>query len=242
MEEEELKGKNMKNPKGILFDLGDTLLCMEKFDAPAGIAHLHQFSSHSDPSYADAIQKTADEINDELWALRQSSRLEVSEYSYLRLLYDLFNVTFSISEAERELEFWKAASRFSPEPGITELLLYLQTSGIKTGVISNTMFSGGVLEWELEKHDLLKYFEFIMSSADYGIRKPHPLIFRVGLKKLAMEPEDVWFIGDKPQFDVKGALNANIWAVWYNKNHETVDNIKPHAEIQNWKELNPMLV
>ena len=73
-----------------------------------------------------------------------------------------------------ELEFWKECMLFSPETGIADVLTALSAHNLRMGVVSNHPGSGTLLSWELQRHELLNYFEFVISSADYGIRKPIP--------------------------------------------------------------------
>jgi FMN phosphatase YigB (HAD superfamily) len=56
--------------------------------------------------------------------------------------------------------------------GVRELLPCLQAEGIRMGVVSNSSFPGIVLERELSRQALRDPFEFVISSADYGVRMP----------------------------------------------------------------------
>ncbi len=35
------------------------------------------------------------------------------------------------------------------------------------------------------------------------------------MEKAGLQPEDVWYIGDQYECDVKGSLNAGLLPVWY---------------------------
>ena len=54
-----------------------------------------------------------------------------------------------------------------------------------------------------------------MASSEYLYRKPDKMIFEIALKKARLEPEDVWFCGDRLDWDVKGAADAGVFPVWY---------------------------
>jgi hypothetical protein len=62
---------------------------------------------------------------------------------------------YRISNLRQQWEFWRAALKHIPEPGIDDLLKYLSRKRIKTGVVSNTMFSGKILERELKKQRII---------------------------------------------------------------------------------------
>lgn len=58
-------------------------------------------------------------------------------------------------------------------------------------------------------------FEFIITSSNYIFRKPNKRIFDLVLEKAGLEPDEVWYIGDQYECDVKGALNAGLPPIWY---------------------------
>ena len=40
------------------------------------------------------------------------------------------------------------------------------------------------------------------------------MLFR-SLEKAGLNPDETWYIGDQYECDIKGALNAGIFPVWY---------------------------
>ena len=76
-----------------------------------------------------------------------------------------------------------------------------------------------------------------MASADYGVRKPHPRVFDIASRKMGLEPQDIWFIGDKHQFDVKGAITAGMHPVWYNPRNGKPDPQYDCLEINHWQDF-----
>lgn len=228
----------MQYPKAILFDLGGTLLTEVRFDREAGrvrvleIAHNPKGATLAD--YATVVSESR-----ELWAQRDACFLELPVAAFDQLVSDRLGLTFDMPMREVELEFWKAAVRMEPEPGIVDVLDHLRAKGLPMGVVSNSAFSGNTLSWELRRHGLDVSFKFLMSSADYGVRKPHPMIFLAAAARLGLEPEDIWFIGDTFEADVVGAAGAGMRAIWYNpKQAERVGEASsPITEILHWNEL-----
>lgn len=228
----------MKNkPKGILFDLGDTILQVNKFDVVNGyIQALKTF--HSDKlDQTDSLVHIVAEVEAFLKPFKEDSVLQYRTECIQKLIRGLLWGDPNSPSENFELELWKAATQFTPENGIREVLAFLKSENIKLGIISNSSFSGSVLEWELKKHDLHSFFSFVVSSADYGVRKPHPYLFQMGLKLLNLSDTETWFIGDKVQFDIQGASDANIFPIWYNRQKNTDRSELAHFEINNWLEL-----
>ncbi len=104
--------------------------------------------------------------------------------------------------------------------GVRSLLEELHVLRMPMGVVSNSSFAGLVLERELERQEIRRFFRFVISSADYGLRKPDPLIFEVAVRRLGLEAAQVWFAGDNVGYDIVGAHEAGIFPVAFNPRKE----------------------
>jgi putative hydrolase of the HAD superfamily len=123
-----------------------------------------------------------------------------------------------------------------PAPCIVEVLEYLKIKNIPVGIISNSAFTGKILEEELKKHGLRKYFKFLISSADYGLKKPHPFLFELAVSKIGIEPDNIWFIGDNIICDVEGSKNAGMIPFHYIGKSKKCE-IPKEQTIENWTNL-----
>lgn len=97
--------------------------------------------------------------------------------------------------------------------GATDFLSFLKERGIKVGLISNTQFPRILVEQSLSKQGLLSYFDSIVLSSEVSWRKPYVEIFKEGLKRLEVRPENTLHFGDSPYYDVEGAKRAGIFPV-----------------------------
>ena len=97
-------------------------------------------------------------------------------------------------------------------PNVERVLRELKEMGIKLGVISNTPsdFPRRILESE----GLLKFFDVIVLSCEVKYRKPLKEIYKIALDKLNLLPEEVMFVGDTLQIDIKGAKSVGMIAVY----------------------------
>jgi putative hydrolase of the HAD superfamily len=231
------KGEIMKKPAGVIFDLGDTVLQHHTVNwIPANEAILEYVDTETSIT-PEELQDIANRINADFEKVRIDSMIEQDVIGFYRLLFDTAGISLSISHEEAAKLCWDTAYRFTPEEGIYEVMDILEKYNIKTGILSNTAFSGTLLEEELEKHDLLRRFSFVISSADYGVRKPHPRIFDIAARKIGLAPQDIWFVGDKPRFDVQGAISAGMHPVWYNPRDGRPDPQFEYREINHWNEF-----
>lgn len=89
------------------------------------------------------------------------------------------------------------------ESGLREL----RARGLKIGIVSN---------WDtrLKKISdglgLTKLVDFLVISAEAGVRKPDPEIFRLALRHAGVKPDDALHVGDLLEEDVEGARRAGI--------------------------------
>lgn len=99
-------------------------------------------------------------------------------------------------------------------------LTTLQEQKYSLGLVSNAGDHRDVLQL-VEKFNLSPYFEFILTSAGCGYRKPHPRIFQLALEKLNARPEEVAMVGDTLNADILGAKQAGMYSVWINRRTTT---------------------
>jgi len=226
----------MRKPLGIIFDFGHTVL-HDEFNPVAGTEKLLELSENTLNLTGEDIQLVADEINKELQELKDESMTETGVQSFQRLLFETLGVSFNVSYPELEREFWQAAVTSTPAEGIFDVLDTLEKYRIKTGILSNSAWTGAVLEEELARHNLSRYFSFLIASVDYGFRKPHNRIFKVAVKKMNLQPQDIWFVGDKPEYDIRGAMDFGLYPVWYNYKNAKSRMDGDYLEIRHWHEF-----
>ncbi len=122
-----------------------------------------------------------------------------------------------------------------PEPGVRECLRKLKQAGYFLGVGSNM-----TLDWQLaklERLELLEYFSLVLTSEEAGTEKPDAAFFQVCARKAGVEPEEVLFIGDSLELDVRGAENAGMQALWYAPGRGDCGDIpgfSHYCQLQNW--------
>jgi putative hydrolase of the HAD superfamily len=115
--------------------------------------------------------------------------------------------------ATLEDKLWDAIATLVPVPGIEDVLRRLKSDRSPFAAISNAPFCGRILEANLEKYGLRSYFQFVVSSADVGFRKPTAAIFVTALSRLGVKADQTWFIGDTLREDIVGAAKTEYTGV-----------------------------
>lgn len=125
----------------------------------------------------------------------------------MKFVLDYYAIELDISEEEVEMVFWNNNMELRPENHIKEIINFIKEKGIKIGVISNFPLRGRTMHKYLNEY-LNNSIEFVVTSADYTFRKPHPDIFEVALRKAQVKPENAMHCGDNFEADIKGAMKA----------------------------------
>lgn len=104
-----------------------------------------------------------------------------------------------------------------------ETLEILKERGYKLGIIANQ--SAGT-EQRLENRGLLKYFDVVVASAEFGIAKPNRLIFEKAIELAGCQPQNAVMIGDRLDNDIIPAKAFGMRTVWIRKGlsaHQPID-------------------
>jgi putative hydrolase of the HAD superfamily len=136
--------------------------------------------------------------------------------------------------------------RWHAENDAVSTLQQLHELGYHVGIISNAADAVDVQRL-VDQAGLRSYLEQIVISAEVGIRKPHPRIFKIALDYWGLQAQQAVMVGDTLGADVLGALNVNMPCIWITRRADTPDNraqtdiIQPDAVIQTLSELPELL-
>ncbi|NCN51765.1 HAD family phosphatase [archaeon] len=109
----------------------------------------------------------------------------------------LKNLSKNLGFSEKRIEkiFSKVyLKRVSENKRLLNFAKRIKKEGIKVAILSD--------QWHLSKEPLIplkfyKIFNPIIVSCDVGVRKPNPKIYKILLKKLKVNPEEVLFIDNR---------------------------------------------
>ena len=233
----------MNKPKMIMFDYGQTLINEEPFNGVKGTEAVLKYAvKNKYGKTATEIQEYANQLNKEIGRFdpykRHLFQYEIPNHMFTKYLYESKGIEIALSSEEIDDVFWDAAAPGSPTKGILEFLTFLKQVGIRTAVISNISYSGNAVNRRINKCLPDNDFEFILATSEYLYRKPNKRIFDLALEKAGLKPEEVWYIGDQYECDIKGAKDAGMIPIWYigaiDMEYEPVDDV---LMIKEWKEL-----
>jgi putative hydrolase of the HAD superfamily len=112
-----------------------------------------------------------------------------------------------------ENDFWTRYDEHCVlDADVRHTLETLASRGVKIAVVTN-----GGRDRQQRKLDALgisSWLDAILISEVEGVRKPDPEIFRRALTRCGVEASAALFVGDHPEVDVGGALQAGLRAAW----------------------------
>ena len=117
--------------------------------------------------------------------------------------------------------------------------LYPQTKEIleqlgpeyKLGIIANQLPG---LEERLKDFGILDYFSAIFSSAELGLAKPDPAIFKLALQKTNCLPHQAIMIGDRLDNDIVPAKRIGMKTIWIKQGFSRLAQVKNLEERADW--------
>ena len=98
-----------------------------------------------------------------------------------------------------------------PVAGVRETLEALRKEyavGVGTNMTADYQFR------KLQKLGLLDLIDFMVSSEEVSAEKPDKRLFDACAEKAGCSASECVFVGDSMAHDIRGALDAGMWAVW----------------------------
>jgi HAD superfamily hydrolase (TIGR01662 family) len=238
----------MSSVKGIIFDLGNTLMYLDgewesvrlqgaqdlvRFLTAHGLEidpHRfgEQYLSARRSLYARAVE---DQVE---YTAEYSLRASLAEHGHEDVGAELIEGALRSFFAFEE-ERWKAY------PNAQTTLRQLSDSGYRLALISNAT-DDRLIQRLVDRLDFRRWFDMALTSAGVGLRKPHPGIFQEVLTQWGFPPSQVVMVGDTLGFDVLGARNSGlkgVLAAWdlYHDYDAGGDHVVPDATASSLSDL-----
>jgi HAD superfamily hydrolase (TIGR01662 family) len=216
--------------KAILFDLGNTLIHFT-----GNWSHVF---SMADRRLSEYLIDMGIYVNPETFPVKFRQRtmqyhaqreIDFIEHTTTNLLIDVLrelghqNISQSDISLALEQSYKQSQKYWIPEENAVSILEALKSRGYKLGIISNASNDADV-QLLVDKVKIGHLFDFVLSSAHFGIRKPSPLIFEEALSQWPqVEPSQVVMVGDTLNADILGANKMGITSVWLTKRINKVE-------------------
>lgn len=237
----------------VLFDLGSTLIYFDG-DWPAIIAESLVQATQTLRGLGydldeQAFPEAYNALIQEYYTMRNDKFVEYTSEYVLRDA--LARHSYPEPDAKHLRQALKAMyavsqARWRTESDTLPTLERLRTRGYRMGIVSNAADDADV-QVLVDQAQIRPYFDFVLTSAQAGVRKPNPVIFEQALAHWNAQPSQAVMIGDLIPADVAGANRLGIASVWISRRADTPENraaaeqYPPGAVIQSLSELPDLL-
>ena len=229
--------------KSILFDWAYTLVDLVQEDDRAAFLKMKEFLCEKEVRLPD-FELLFSSYQDLFYGLINESRQTHREACFetvIRHLFFIYRIDIENKTTWNEILTVYYKVIYSPRriyPDVVNSLKLLRDARVRMGIISNTTNPKFVKDRELHRTGLGQYFEFALFSSSTPYRKPHPSIYRAAISRLQMNAEDILFVGDSLEMDVRGPQGVGISAAWLNRNDSPlISGITPDYQITSLSEL-----
>lgn len=227
----------------VTFDLDNTLWDVDPTLMRAELAMRHWFEDRFPNFYSALGDRGVSHYRHEVLLDEPAISFNVSRVRlliYTRMLKD-YGLPAEEAESFARMAFdafydWR--QRVDLYPGARDVLQQLRDQ-YAMAVITN-----GNADVHHPHISLNEYFEFALRADQVGVAKPDPEIFVMAAKQKSVPVTSLIHVGDNPDDDIFGALNAGARAIWFNRHGAgrwLRDDCVPDAEIHNLYELPEVL-
>jgi HAD superfamily hydrolase (TIGR01662 family) len=205
--------------RAVLLDLGETLVHLDRPWSDVletNVQSLHDYLSKLGlqfdyDQFAERFIKILDDASAkaDLYKIEipmQEILTKVMKKSGLQFLGVDLPTAAMVEFYRPEVESWQLF------PDTVDTLTKLKDGGFVLGVVSNSK-SDWLVRSIIQRCDLDRFFQVVVSSAAVRIRKPRSEIFIEALKNLNVKASESAFVGDSISADVSGANSMGMHSI-----------------------------
>ena len=205
-------------PKGILFDLDDTILAYSEISKPIWKQVCIQYSKENEKLESELLYDTIKKISRWYWSDPERHRIGRSDLNRARR--EVMEMVFEKLDVNDKSLAHKIGDTFQKRrdeeiqlfKGAKETIEYMHKNNVALAMMTN-----GEMEKQrakIDKFGLEKYFRVILIEGEQGFGKPDERVFKKALDGLGLKPEECWAVGDNLEFDVGGPQKLGIFGIW----------------------------
>ena len=218
-------------PKGILFDLDDTILSYSSVAEPTWQAVCREFAVRYDLGKADTLFPAIMEVSSWYWSDANRHKNGRNDLNNARrfivsLALEKFNIDKTIARQMADAFSEQREEAVTMFDQAKETLEFLRRQGISMALMTNG--ESHKQRHKIQRFDLEKYFQPILIEGEMGFGKPEAAVYRRALAELGLPPEAVWAVGDNLECDVGGPQKLGIHGIW---NDYDQQGLPPSSEI-----------
>lgn len=199
---------NVEKTKAVIWDLDDTLYSRKDaaYKTFPGMFRELLYTDRSDSFICDAVE----------FMKSQAKRSNMMHEDAFRALLEKYPSDKPFAYSDCWDYYFENICKFAkPFTEQVDTIKKFRELGIKNAVLTNV----GKERTDAQMQKILSLgiedlFDDIIFSGEIGIHKPDRRIFEYAAERLGVSCEQCVFVGDDPDIDIQGAIDANMDAVW----------------------------
>jgi FMN phosphatase YigB (HAD superfamily) len=206
--------------KGILLDLDDTLYEYDNTHKTALTSTLRMVQEIHDLE-ASVVNSAFEFAKKKLKSILPNVAANHSRILYFQLMMEFLNIKPIPFAYDASNIYWDV---FLKNMNLTDDAVIFLEVHKDIPICLITDLTAEIQYRKIDRLGLIEDIDYIVTSEEAGVEKPHPFIFKLALSKLKLSTSEVVMIGDNYSKDIIGANLLGIRSFWVNRNG--VDN--PH--------------
>jgi len=205
-------------PKGIMFDLDDTITTYNAVVEPTWKKICNKYANKYDILDELDLYRNIRETANWFWADKQrhkegrldieNARRKVLELTFEKLEIDDITLAHEIADLYSKLR----VEAIDFYPGAEDTLKYLSEQDVALALVTN-----GQTHKQREKINrfrLDRFFPVILVEGEMGYGKPNEEVYHRALRELNLSAKSTWFVGDNLEWDVGAPQKLGIFGIW----------------------------
>jgi len=202
--------------RAVLWDIDDTIFDYASADRAGMRAHLAAEGLLDAYGPVDEALRRWKELTELHWRRYEASGGDFRDQRRDRVRDFLGRPELTVVEADawfdRYVVHYEAAWELFPD---TVPVLDLLARDYRHGVLSNSSIHNQ--DHKLRTLGLRDRFEAVVCAAELGVAKPAAEAFHAACAALGLPPHEVAYVGDQPDIDARGAVEAGLTGIWLDR-------------------------
>ncbi len=209
---------NDKLPKGILFDLDDTILAFASVADQVWRDICNHYAEQSGLFDPEDLFQRLREMSNWYWSDKERHKEGRKDLAGVRRIivkkiFDDLGIR-ALDLANRIADDFSSQRLEAVHllPGAEETLEHLTKQDIALALITNG--EAWMQRGKIDRFNLERFFKTILIEGELGYGKPEPDFYLRALTDLDLEPQDVWSVGDNLEWEVEAPQKLGIYSIW----------------------------
>ncbi|WMX44884.1 HAD family hydrolase [Streptomyces roseicoloratus] len=202
--------------RAVLWDVDDTIFDYARADRAGMRAHLAVEGLLGRYGSVEQALGRWKELTELHWRRYEAGGGDWQEQRRARVRDFLAEPAMTAGEAdawfERYVAHYEAAWELFPD---AVPVLDLLAGDYRHGVLSNSSIHAQ--DHKLRTLGVRERFEAVVCAAELGVAKPAAEAFHAACTALGLAPQQVAYVGDQPDIDARGAVEAGLLGVWLDR-------------------------